>query len=210
MRLPLPLATILFAGLFAGLFAAFATPAYAQADRLFVSPMGEPFLGTADAPPDIAWFDGADADHDGRLTMAEMRADAARYYRLLDADRSGEIDPVEIERYEIMIGREIELRARGGGPLGDATLNGPDSLAGGPQGSSRYVRRGGATLYNYLGLPQPVAAADLNFNRGVSASEFVRTAEQRFQLLDPNHDGKIDRAELPPPPSGSKRRARRR
>jgi hypothetical protein len=194
-------------------FLSLASPAAAQqagGDLLFVSPMGEPFLGSKAAPPDLAWFDGADANHDGRLTMAEMRADAARFYRTLDADGSGEIDPAEIERYETLIAREITLRDRGGGPGGDATLNGPDSLADGPQGPTRYVGKDGAALFNYFGLPEPVASADANFNRGVSGAEFLRAAEQRFQMLDSNHDGAVARGELPPAPRGSKRRARRK
>lgn len=182
----------------------------AAGDLLFVSPMGEPFLGSKDAPPDRAWFDGADADHDGRLSLAEIRRDAARFYKTLDADGSGEIDPVEIERYETLIAREIALRDRGGGPGGDATLNGPDSLADGPQGSAHYVGKDGAALFNYFGLPEPVASADANFNRGVSGAEFLRAAEQRFAMLDANHDGAVARDELPPAPRGSKRRARRR
>jgi hypothetical protein len=194
-------------------FLSLASPVAAQqagGDLLFVSPMGEPFLGTRAAPPDLAWFAGADANHDGRLTMAEMRADAARFYRTLDADGSGEIDPVEIERYETLITREIALRDRGGGPEGDATLNGPDSLADGPKGPTHYVGKDGAALYNYFGLPEPVASADANFNRGVSGAEFLRAAEQRFQMLDSNHDGAVARDELPPAPRGSKRRARRK
>lgn len=176
--------------------------------RLFISPMGEPFLGTDAAPPDMAWFDGADANHDARLSLAEMRADAARYYRLLDADRSGEIDPPEIERYEIAIAREIYLRDRGV-KQGDVGLE-ANTFAGMPGGSARYVGMEGAAPFNYFGLPQPVAAADANINRGVSGAEFLRAAEQRFQLLDTNRDGMIDRAELPPAPRGSKRKARKR
>lgn len=176
--------------------------------RLFVSPMGEPFLGTDAAPPDLAWFDAADANKDGRLSLAEMRADAARYYKLLDADGSGEIDPAEIERYEIAIAREIALRDRGI-RTGTAGLE-ANPFAGMPVGSADYFGKDGAALFNYFGLPEPVASADANFNRGVSGSEFLRAAEQRFQLLDTNRDGAIARAELPPAPRGTKRKARRR
>jgi hypothetical protein len=177
-------------------------------DLLFVSPIGEPFLGTKAAPPDLAWFDGADVDHDGKLSMAEMRADAVRFYKTLDADRSGEIDPVEIERYETLIAREIVLRERGGSRWSD--VDGPNMQAEGPQGLDRYVGKDGSALFNYFGLPEPVASADTNFNRGVSGEEFLRAAEQRFQMLDTNHDGRIARDELPPLPQGSKRKARRR
>jgi hypothetical protein len=179
-------------------------------DLLFVSPMGEPFLGTSVAPPDRAWFDGADANRDGKLSAAEMRNDAARFYKTLDTDRSGEIDPVEIERYEILIANEIALRDRGGAPEADPTRDGPDSLADAPHGSAPYVGKDGSALFNYFSLPEPVASADANFNRGVSGPEFLTAANQRFAMLDTNHDGMIARDELPPAPRGSKRKARRR
>lgn len=190
-----------------------AGPAAAQraGSLLFISPMGEPFLGSKESPPDLVWFDGADANHDGKLTLTEMRVDAARFYKTLDTDGSGEIDPVEIERYETMIAREIARRdGAGGGPAGDATLDGPDSLSDGPTPQVRYVGEGGAALFNYFGLPEPVASADTNFNRGISGEEFLRAAEQRFAMLDTNHDGVVARDELPPLPRGSKRKAKRR
>jgi hypothetical protein len=65
-------------------------------------------------------------------------------------------------------------------------------------------------LFNYFGLPEPVASADANFNRGISGEEFLRAAEQRFEMLDTNHDGVVARDELPPAPRGSKRKAKRR
>lgn len=190
------------------LMTAAAAAAQEAGARLFVSPMGEPFLGSDAAPPDMAWFDAADANHDAWLSVAEMRGDAARYYKLLDTDRSGEIDPVEIERYEIEIAREIALRDRGV-QSGSGGLE-ANPFAGMPEGPARYVGKDGAAPFNYFGLPEPVASADANFNRGVSGSEFLRAAEQRFAMLDTNHDGAIERGELPPAPRGSKRKSRRR
>src|SRR3954469_19290295 len=64
---------------------------------LFISPMGEPFRGTHDGPaPQDAWFDGADANHDGALSEDEMIADAARFFAALDQRKDGEIDPDDI------------------------------------------------------------------------------------------------------------------
>jgi hypothetical protein len=193
--------TIRFPLLAAALGAAsLAGPAHAQSDAefLFLSPMGEPFRGTREAPPEAAWYDGTDANHDGKLSPAEMVKDAERFFKLLDMDASGEIDPREMERYELVLVPEVS----GGGAAArvhDSQVDG-EVLAGGLTGGARYRARGGATSFSYLGMPQPVIAADTNFNRGVSAREFERAAEQRFQLLDLNGDRTIEREELPRPP----------
>ena len=42
-----------------------------------------------------------------------------------------------------------------------------------------------------LNLPEPVVAADTNFNRGVSREEFRKAAMLRFQALDVNHQGRL-------------------
>jgi len=69
---------------------------------LFISPMGEPFRNrTGDALAD--WFNQADRNHDGRLTLEEMQQDAERFFAALDVNHDGEIDPDEITRYETQI-----------------------------------------------------------------------------------------------------------
>ena len=47
-----------------------------------------------------------------------------------------------------------------------------------------------------LNIPQPVAAADADFNRGVSRDEFREAAAARFTLLDTAHAGRIGLAQL--------------
>lgn len=71
---------------------------------LFLSPSGEPFRG-----PDgeAAWFAGADTDHDGTLTLAEFRADAMRFFKVLDANHDGVIDGSENQVFETRIAPEI-------------------------------------------------------------------------------------------------------
>src|SRR4051812_34403425 len=65
---------------------------------LFISPMGEPFR--ADRDPQDIWFDQADINHDGALTLAEFTKDAGRWFLALDRGHDGEIDPDDIEYYE--------------------------------------------------------------------------------------------------------------
>jgi len=184
--LPLLLAAPLFLG------------SAAPGDRLFVSPMGELFVGSKDAPPDASWFAGADTNGDGKLTQDEMLADASRFFRTLNADGNAEIDPQEMERYEMGLMQAIGSRGRGSAR--DRSVDGPDSLSDAPPGPSRYVGRGAVARFNYFGLQQPVLSADTNFNRGVSGPEFARAAMTRFAALDTNHDGVVARGELPKAP----------
>nr|WP_243843261.1 EF-hand domain-containing protein [Sphingomonas vulcanisoli] len=199
--------------------------------RLFISPMGEPFRDSPDNA--AAWFAQADADHDGRLTLAEFRADALRFFATLDTDHDHEIGPEEIDHYEQVIAPETASGGgfgdgaprsggqqggghrgggrggmggghgggmggggRGGGMGGGAS---PDSASGSdhPSAPAFDPSKQGAARFSYLALPEPVIAADTDFNRGVSEQEFLAAASRRFALLDPNHDGIITFDELP-------------
>jgi Ca2+-binding EF-hand superfamily protein len=121
--------------------------------RMFVSPMGEPFYAAAGGDALQAWFNQADRNRDGILTVEEMQADAERFFATLDTNHDGEIDPDEMTHYEEVIA--------------------PRSRAG---------------LFD---LPEPIAAADTDFNRGVSLDEFRKAAVNRFQALDVDHQGRL-------------------
>jgi hypothetical protein len=54
----------------------------------------------------------------------------------------------------------------------------------------------GGARYSLLNIPEPVAAADTDFNRAVTLEEFRHAAVQRFQLLDTAHQGKLTLAQL--------------
>jgi Ca2+-binding EF-hand superfamily protein len=123
--------------------------------------MGEPFWPTTREDSGLAaWVRAADSNHDGQLTLEEMKGDADRFFALLDVDGDGEIGPDEIARYETVVAPHI----------------------------SSALEQGGAHL-DLLGLPEPVTAADSNFNRGVSREEFRQAAAKRFVALDLDHHG---------------------
>jgi len=116
--------------------------------RLFMSPAGEPFRPRGDAEPMRAWFDQADTDHDGALTLAEFTADHLRFLKTLDVNGDGVVDSAEVQRYEHDVAPEIlsavdrgdsgRFGARGGGgPDGD------DRGGGGRRGGGGGRRRGG-------------------------------------------------------------------
>jgi len=161
-------------------------PAAQHAGRAFMSPMGEPFFGrTAGEDGLIVWFQQADRNHDGSLTVDEMTADAQRFFQTLDLNHDGEIDPDEISHYEVDI--VPHLRAR--------SFVVVRSSAGGDQ-EEVADDESGAGEYGLLQIPEPVSSADSNFNRGVSVDEFSKTAAARFRLLDINHAGRLTLPEL--------------
>lgn len=149
----------------------------AVVDRhVFISPMGEPFHGAGDGL--TAWFNGADRNHDGSITLDEFKQDAERFFLTLDLNKDGQIDPDEIDRYETVVAPEIRS---GGAAFDDSDIN--DEATG------------GAAL-GLLTIPEPVMAADSNLDRGVSAQEFENAAEKRFALLDRDGDGRLTLSEL--------------
>ena len=141
--------------------------------RIFISPMGERFTADKGGEAIAAWFQQTDTNHDGVITVAEMKKDAERYFAILDTNHDGEIDPDEISHYEQTVG---------------------------PQ----FLRNS-----NLLGLAEPVASTDTNFNRGVSLQEFTVAAGRRFNALDIDHQGKLTldglRSLRPPEPERDKK-----
>lgn len=196
----------------------------------FISPMGEPFRSHSINDDTVAdWFNQADRDHDGYLTLDEMQADAERFFRTLDENHDGEIDPDELAHYEWQVAPEIQVnsrqRQRRGDPApevstGDERNALPDDADGGQHRRPKQADRGmgmgmdgspmGAARYSLLNIPEPVAAADSDFNRAISLEEFREAARARFELLDTRHQGKLSlqdlEAMLPPLPVAGRKR----
>jgi Ca2+-binding EF-hand superfamily protein len=166
---------------------------------VFISPMGEPFRrNQGPGEPVDRWFQGADTDHDGALTVTEFQADAVRFFATLDVNHDGEIAPDEIVRYETEVAPEVQSGIR--------------TVTFGTNGNNRRMRtRPGEGPFGMgsqalLAIPEPVISADADFNRGISPAEFRHTAGQRFLLVDRNHDGRLTHDELGPPPEEDRRR----
>ena len=173
----------------------------------FISPMGEPFRARTEADDTLAdWFRQADRDHDGALTEAEMQADAQRFFAMLDSDGSGEIDPDEVAHYEWEIAPDIQVMAKTMRAPGQAPAtklpngdNGSRGRSAQREAEASLGLRGelqGAARYGLLNMPEPVAAADTDFNRGVTLAEFKEAAAARFALLDGAHHGRLDLSQL--------------
>ncbi|MFM1959560.1 MAG: hypothetical protein RL588_1077 [Pseudomonadota bacterium] len=181
-----------------------AGPPSRDAAPLFISPFGEPFrsaTGLAD------WFAGADADHDGTLTLKEFTADGLRFHARLDADRDGRVDGFENTTYENEVAPEILPQS--------AAFRSDREDPGAPAPRSRGLD--GASSFGLLDEPQPVRGADQNYDGKITAEEQAKAAARRFGLLDEGGGGGLT---LPPlqarlgarqaPPSGFGRFFRRR
>lgn len=205
----------------------------ASRPSLFVSPAGEPFrAGPGEPYPVAVWFKGADANADGKLTRDEFVADAARFFRTLDANHDGVIDGIELKAYETEIVPEIteerapelgrqrptsstfgneqggnQNRRRGDGDGGGGGQGG--RRRGGPSLGGLAVAEGAAP-YGLLGEREPVAAADLDINSRITLDNFKAKATQRFTTLDVDGKGYLLLTELPKTPAqeGGGRRGR--
>ena len=175
----------------------------------FISPMGEPFRArTADDDPFARWFHQADRNQDGMLTAAEMQADAERFFATLDSNHDDMIDAEERIAYELEIAPEIQVNSRWRRSREEAAeaRSGADRDRGdrgrrrAENGIDGYQLDGlqGAARYGLLNLPQPVAAADADFDRAITLEEFRRAASYRFQLLDGKQGGRLTLQELEP------------
>jgi hypothetical protein len=185
------------------------------------------------------WFAEADANHDGKLTRDEMRADAAAFFRTLDANHDGVIDGFEVQTYEQTVAPEILPRIEGlhAGEGFDPNLDLADQRnterPGAPDGGgSGRGRRGyqpsqprqpkgetgaqGAAVYSLINQPEPVAAADADFDGKVTLAEFEAAADRHFDILDTKQLGYLTLAGLPKTPiqeaieQAAKRRAAER
>ena len=85
----------------------------------------------------------------------------------------------------------------GGGHRGGGSRGGGDG--DGQGGGETHVTEGkqGAARYSWFDFPEPITVADTNFNRGIDPREFLKAADDRFDMLVRNHDGLIHRGDLP-------------
>ena len=175
--------------------------------NLFISPCGEPFeAAKADPYPVVKWFKQADANHDGKLDIDEMRNDAARFFKALDRNGDGILDGAEVNFYEYRIVPEIlspnaalqtgivkVLMQRGVDPIVPGGGGGGDS----PVERQRLDGNQGAVFYSLFREPEPVRSADRNFDYRITLQEFLAHSDRHFKALDKDNKGFLTLADLP-------------
>ena len=170
-------------------------PCQPKHDQLFIAPMGEPFrAGPNDPYPSALWFAQADANHDGKLTLAEMTADADRFFNRLDTDHDGQITPPENRAYEDQMVPETR-----------AQIGRVDDLLDAPKKVKRNKHAPpipeGAGRWSSLPIPQPVISADEDMNRAITRAEFRDAAVERFGRLDTARQGYLTLATMAKTPA---------
>ena len=186
----------------------------------FLSPAGEPYRSEPGQPyPSAIWFAKADADHDGKLTRDEFKADFERFFRTLDTNHDGVLDSFEVQDYEHNVAPEIlsvferpagpgadeagpgggRRRGGGGGPPGGGAPgnNSQDAKA---NAAAMRLQMQGARAFSLLPTSEPVAGADADLDGKVSLAEFKTAADRRFDLLDKKKLGYLMLADLPRTP----------
>ena len=202
--------------------AAPADPARHGRMQTFIAPSGEPFRRPGDEPyPVAAWFAAADKNGDGKLDLAEFTADFMRFFDQLDVNHDGAIDGAERTRYENEIAPETLGSSWSLAAREEDQAESVDFGSGDDQGASTLKKAKplygsnpiGAARFDLLGLPEPVAAMDIEVRGRISRSVAEQVARQRFNLLDQQHLGYLTLQALPPSyaegAGGKHRRAKR-
>lgn len=179
--------------------------------RVFLSPSGEPFRRSADMPdPLAAWFAQADTGRLGYLDRAEFRADATRFFHRLDENGDGIVDGFEVQDYESKVVPELADWSEGipvsdmgsgrhdhdGGPGGHGDGHGRRDHGHQPPGGDHQRNSRAPAIAQLIAEPEPVTAADFNFDSHITLDEWMRATDARFAVLDKDHTGKLTLDEL--------------
>jgi hypothetical protein len=193
--------------------------------NVFISPFGQPFRVKDDAPyPVVNWFKQADKNVDGKIDKTEFLGDAGFFFDALDVNKDGVLDTTEVARYERRIAPEIlgfrvqisravgrgvaglhggRLWLAQGGPAGQGVMGAlPPDAAPEPDAAAKIPHsidesHNGASPFSFFDQPEPVTAADLDFNGYIKKKNFLRLAGVHFQTLDRKDQGFLTLGDLP-------------
>lgn len=145
---------------------------------MLYSPNGEPLTGGPLGTPSCTdaltkWFALVDSNHDGVIDQTELTADARIQFNRMDRDRDGAIYPSELlsyrEPFEVGIKRQHV----------DLTQQTDDKKK-----------------KEQADFSDPVMSADTNLDFKVTLDEMTTQAQELFKVIDHDHNGKLDKAEV--------------
>jgi hypothetical protein len=134
-------------------------------------------------------FAAADTNKDGTITLAEFQAIIAgrreqaisERFAAIDTDRNKSVSYAEFAQWQRSLGSTV--LADGGGPM-DGLVAEQIRLEPGRSRDSRLIARLIEPLSSTL-----IAAANTNYDAGVSLAELVAYEGKKFEAADSNHDG---------------------
>ncbi len=171
---------------------------------IFFSPSGQPFRAKAGEPyPVAAWFAQADTNHDGKVSHDEFTADAVAFFHMLDRNHDNYISSPENTAYETNVAPEItRIDPTITQPVNHRSEYDPDLGVDQDPTHGKYQQSiQGASQYGLIDEPQPIRAADANFDFRISMDEWMNATTARFNILDRNGDGALTLDELPKTPA---------
>jgi hypothetical protein len=192
------------------------------------SPNGEPLMPpqwSADCSEAIdAWFDRLDTAHTGKLTHAQLLADAEVQFKRMDLRHDGKVTAEELSKYRLaaMGGHYLsvstpEQRSMFGLGGHDDESDRPGDRIGGGYGNGdgdddnprhkRNADRKNVDAFSALvtDQPDPVMTADTDMDGSVTWEEFRALVAQNFADFDKGHDGYITKSEVEKTCTGGKK-----
>ncbi len=150
------------------------------------------------------WFDRLDSSHTGRVTLAQLQADAERQFKLMDLRHDGKVTAEELSTYrlKLMGGQYVSVST----PDQKDTIerideddDGPDTARGrrGPSGRESDSRKQvDAFAALTTDQPDPVMSADGDLDGSVTMEEFRALVAQNFAEFDKDHAGYVTKSEV--------------
>jgi Ca2+-binding EF-hand superfamily protein len=176
------------------------------------SPNGEPLMPPqwpVDCEEAVGlWFDRLDASHTGKVSLAQLMADAERQYRKMDLRHDGKVTAEELSKYRLSVmgghylsistpGQKNTLTGRD--PDDDPNTSDLDRAFGDPTRHNKdddSHKRVDAYAAMVTDQPDPVMTADTDLDGSVTWDEFRALVAQNFADFDKDHAGWVTKSEV--------------